>query len=80
MMKKALVLLCCSVLPVGGVLADTAIETVEKAAAEAMANDQAQEAGNVAIMEKEVDSAEKPREGIERYEQFKASKEKASTD
>ena len=86
MMKKALVLLCCSVLPFGGVLADTASEQVEKAVADAMAIDQAEnvdqaeEAGNVAIMGKEIDSAENPREGIERYEQFKASREKASTD
>ena len=79
-MKKAFVLLCCSVLPFGGVVADTAIETVEKAAAEAAANDQAQDAGNVAIMEKEVESAEKSREGIERYEQFEKSLEKAKTD
>ena len=79
-MKKTLLVLCCSVLPLGSVLADTAIETVEKAAAEAMANDQAQEAGNVAIMGKEVESAEKPREGIERYEQFEKSLEKAKTD
>ena len=79
-MKKAFVLLCCSVLPFGGVVADTAIETVEKAAAEAAANDQAQEAGNVVIMEKEVESAEKPREGIERYEQFEMSLKKAKAD
>ena len=79
-MKKALVLLCCSVMPFGSVLADTAIETVEKAEAEAMLNDQAQAAGNVAIMEKEVESAETPREGVERYEQFEQSLKKAKAD
>ena len=79
-MKKMLLVLCCSVLPFSGVLADNMIETVDKAAAEAMANDQAPEAGNVAIMEKEVDSAENSREGIERYEQFQKSLEKAKTD
>ena len=79
-MKKTLLVLCCSVLPFSGVLADNMIETVDKAAAEAMANDQAPEAGNVAIMEKEVDSAENSREGIERYEQFQKSLEKAKTD
>ena len=81
-MKKALVLLCCSVLPFGVVVADTAIETVQKAEAEAAAaaNDQAQAAGNVVIMEKEVESAEKPREGIERYDQFEMSLKKAKAD
>ena len=79
-MKKTLLVLCCTVLPFGGVLADTAIETVEKAAAEAAADDQVQDAGNVVIMEKEVESAEKPREGIERYEQFEQSLKKAKAD
>ena len=79
-MKKTLLVLCCTVLPFGSVLADTAIETVEKAAAEAAANDQVQDAGNVVIMEKEVESAEKPREGIERYEQFEQSLKKAKAD
>ena len=79
-MKKTLLVLCCSVLPFSGVLADNMIETVDKAAAEAMANDQAPEAGNVAIMEKEVESAENSQQGIERYEQFQKSLEKAKTD
>ena len=79
-MKKTLLVLCCTVLPFGSVIADTAIETVEKAAAEAAANDQVQDAGNVVIMEKEVESAEKPREGIERYEQFEQSLKKAKAD
>ena len=79
-MKKALVLLCCSVLPFGSVLADTAIETVEKSSAEAAANDQAQDAGNVVIMEREVENAENPREGIERYDQFEMSLKKAKAD
>ena len=79
-MKKTLLVLCCSVLPLGGVLADTAIETVEKSSAEAAANDQAQDAGNVVIMEKEVENAETPREGIERYDQFEMSLKKAKAD
>lgn len=79
-MKKALILLCCSVLPFGGVVADTAIETLEKAEAEAASNDQAQDAGNVVIMEQEIESAENPREGIERYEQFEQSLKKAKVD
>ena len=79
-MKKTLLVLCCSVLPLGGVLADTGIETVEKSSAEAAANDQAQDAGNVVIMEKEVENAENPREGIERYDQFEMSLKKAKAD